>query len=303
VLEDGIAYCIERDLDTWRDYMGGWRAEVLVRQGEGDEAAAQAQRVLANESASPLMRWPALLALARLRTRRGDSADDLLAELRAFLDRGLELQRLAPYATLLAERAWLGRGDRAEALAALERAESLAQTRPMIPEVFAWRAILEPGRPPPDTARMPECYALQLAGDWRGAADAWARVGAPFEEAFVRLGGDADARRRALALLDGIGATPFAERARALMRQAGTPDTARGPRASTRANLAGLTRRQMDVLRLVDEGRSNAEIARMLFVSPKTVDHHISAILDKLDARSRGEAAAMARRSGLIGAG
>ena len=57
----------------------------------------------------------------------------------------------------------------------------------------------------------------------------------------------------------------------------------------------------MDVLRLLDQGRTNLEIAERLFVSPKTVDHHVSAILVKLDARSRGEAAAVARRSGLLG--
>ena len=56
----------------------------------------------------------------------------------------------------------------------------------------------------------------------------------------------------------------------------------------------------MDVLRLLDEGRTNTEIAERLFVSPKTVDHHVSAILGKLEARSRGEAASLARRSGLL---
>jgi predicted ATPase len=301
VLDAGIAYCTERDLDTWRDYMAGWRAELLLREGRWDEAAAEALRVVNNENASPLVRCPALLALARLRTRRGDpAAEPLIAELRAFLDRGMELQRFAPYATLLAERAWIGRGDRAEALAALDRAEAMAQAKPMIPDVLAWRRMLGAGGPAPDAAGMPECYRRQFAGDWRRAADAWARVGAPFEEALALLDGDAEARRRGLSILDTLGAAPVAAHARQRLRERGLFEATRGPRASTRANLAGLTRRQMDVLRLVDQGRSNAEIAEALFVSPKTIDHHISAILDKLDARSRGEAAAAARRTGLI---
>ncbi len=56
----------------------------------------------------------------------------------------------------------------------------------------------------------------------------------------------------------------------------------------------------MDVLSLLGEGLSNARIADRLFVSPKTVDHHVSAILAKLEASTRGEAAAIARREGLL---
>ena len=66
------------------------------------------------------------------------------------------------------------------------------------------------------------------------------------------------------------------------------------------AGLHGLTKRQIDVLKLIDQGRSNGQIAGTLFISAKTVDHHISAILDKLQARSRGEAAAIVRGAGLI---
>ncbi|WP_246698270.1 LuxR C-terminal-related transcriptional regulator [Rhizobium sp. BK275] len=74
----------------------------------------------------------------------------------------------------------------------------------------------------------------------------------------------------------------------------------RGPRASTKANAASLTTRELDVLRLIDEGRSNAEIGARLFVPAKTVDHHISSILAKLNAKSRGQAAAEGRRLGLL---
>ena len=75
----------------------------------------------------------------------------------------------------------------------------------------------------------------------------------------------------------------------------------RGPRASTRSNQHGLTRRELDVLREIDSGMSNKEIANKLFVSPKTIDHHVSAILAKTATRTRGEAAALARREDLLG--
>ena len=72
------------------------------------------------------------------------------------------------------------------------------------------------------------------------------------------------------------------------------------PRRSTTENPAGLTRRQLDVLSALNDGLSNAEIANRLFISPKTVDHHVSAIRSKLDVPSRGEAAAKARAAGWL---
>ena len=77
----------------------------------------------------------------------------------------------------------------------------------------------------------------------------------------------------------------------------------RSPRARTRQNPAGLTGRELDVLALLSQGMRNAEIAERLVVSHKTVDHHVSAILRKLDVHTRGEAAAEAMRLGLNSAG
>jgi DNA-binding NarL/FixJ family response regulator len=114
------------------------------------------------------------------------------------------------------------------------------------------------------------------------------------------LEGGPAAQRRALAIFEDLGAAAVATHVRRLLQRRGTAIVASGPRAATRANPAGLTRRQMEVLHLIDQGRTNAQIAEGLFVSPKTVDHHVSAILDKLAVRSRGEAAAFARRSGLL---
>ena len=83
------------------------------------------------------------------------------------------------------------------------------------------------------------------------------------------------------------------------LRKRGFSHLPRGPRRATTANVAGLTPRQVEVLALVEQGLSNAEIAARLTLSPKTVDHHVSALLDKLGVASRGQAAAVAHRLNL----
>jgi len=296
----GIAYCIERNLDTWRDYMRGCLAEVHLRQGRWDDAAATAHLVLANDDAAPLARYPANLALAKLRTRRGDPADDLLIELAGFLETGMELQRLAPYAALMAERAWLKLFDREAAIALLGRAKLLAPDVRMIPEILWWQRLLGVDTGTLDTSDMLRPYDLIFAGDGQAAARHWQGLGSQYEQALSLLEGGHEAQRSALQLFEGLGATAARARMRDLLRLEGVRIAPRGPRATTRSNPWGLTTRQIDVLRLIDQGRSNSQIASTLFISAKTVDHHISAILDKLDARSRGEAAAIARNSRLI---
>ena len=84
------------------------------------------------------------------------------------------------------------------------------------------------------------------------------------------------------------------------LRKQGARGLPRGPRSATREHPAGLTVRESEVLALVAEGLQNAEIAHRLVLSRRTVDHHVSAILRKLGAHTRGEAVASAAHMGVL---
>ena len=103
-----------------------------------------------------------------------------------------------------------------------------------------------------------------------------------------------------LAELDRMGAVPMAKRTRSRLDAMGVEKIPRGPRPSTAQNVAGLTARQMEVLPLVVEGHTNAEIAERLFLSPRTVDHHVAAILLKLGVDSRRDVEDRALKLGLL---
>jgi DNA-binding CsgD family transcriptional regulator len=156
------------------------------------------------------------------------------------------------------------------------------------------------GEPVAATKALGQPYRDHCEGRWREAAGGWRALGFPYEEALALSQGDDEAQRQALAIFDRMGAQPAAARMRRVMRARGAKAIPRGPIAGTRASPAGLTRRQVQVLSLVDEGLSNPEIADRLCISAKTAEHHVSALMARLDAATRREAAAEARKRGLI---
>ncbi len=117
---------------------------------------------------------------------------------------------------------------------------------------------------------------------------AWHELGCPYEEAIVLAWhGDEPAQLTALEIMQQLGATGRRERAAPTDARKGVLKIPRGSRATTRSHPQGLTKREVQVLELLAQGMRNAAIAKRLFLSTKTVDHHVSAILTKLGVPSR----------------
>lgn len=299
----GLALCREHELDGFLRYLSGIKAWILLRLGRWDEALDAAETGLSHlfDDDRGQDRFPAAMAFVQLMSRRGDGLAprvlDEIEQASRWID---EPQHLWVYAVTRAERAWLGLEDEAEAVACLEDARRRTPEPGMIPDVLVWLNRLRPGLALDGVETLPKPQRRLLEGDWRGAAQEWATRDAPYERALALAEGDAAGCAEALTILSELGADAVAARVRDDMRRRGIAAVPRGPRESTRANPRGLTRRQMDVLALLDRGLSNAEIADKLCVSPKTIDHHVSAILAKLDVASRGQAASVARAEGLF---
>jgi len=214
------------------------------------------------------------------------------------------LQRLVPVHVARAEAAWLrGDADRAAAEAEAIYPRAVESKYPWLAGPLAyWRWRASGVASAPSWIGRP--FALQIAGQWREAASEWDARGCPYEAAESRASGDdPEALRQALGELEHLGARPASARVSRRLRELGIRDIPRGPRPATRANPARLTAREAEVVRLVAQGLRNGEIAERLSVTPKTVDHHVSAALSKLGARSRLEAVKEAARLGLLGQG
>ncbi|WP_405623438.1 ATP-binding protein [Streptomyces sp. NBC_01396] len=247
-------------------------------------------------------RCPALTVLARVRTRCGrPGADELLAEAREIAVRTRELQRTGPVAAALAEAAWL-RGDLDAVVEAVAPFHAQARDLAVVPhraELGYW--LTKAGHPPFPADDSGHPYALQARGQWRRAAALWHTAGCPYEYAVALAESPEPADKlTALARLDALGAEPPAHLLRTELRRLGVPHVPRGPVAATRGNPAGLTERQLQVMRLLAQGLTNGEIADRLVVSVRTVDNHVRAVLDKLDAPTRRHVAVRAAQLGLL---
>jgi DNA-binding CsgD family transcriptional regulator/tetratricopeptide (TPR) repeat protein len=295
----GLAFCEERDLSIWSRYLLAMRGWIELERGEWDAAADTVSVVLAH--GCTLSSVQARIILALVRARRGDPDPwTPLADADEVARTTGQLWWLWQVACATAEALWLeGRGGEIAAATEDAYAAALRLRSPWAAgELACWRRRAGGDEEPPAEAAEP--FRLELAGDWQAAADCWAESGCAYEAALVLSFADEPVLvRTALTLLQELGAQPAAAVVARTLRERGVRGLPRGPRPATRENAAGLTAREVEVLALLGEGLRNAEIADRLFVSARTIDHHVSAILRKLGVRTRGQAGAEAVRRGL----
>lgn len=298
-LNAGQSYCEEHENHMHLAYMRAYATRLALEKGQWDEAESRARELLEVPNLAAVQRIPTLLTLALVRARRGSpGVEELLDEAWAVALPTGELQRIGRVAAARAEHAWYA-GDLQRVADETERglAHAVGHRDPWIKgELAWWRSRAGIGEPVDGIA---EPYRLMIAGDWQRAAETWQRLGLPYERLLALSLGSIEAQRECLAALDGMGATALAAIVRRRLREQGELRLPRGPRPTTLANPANLTNRELQVLQLLVRGYTNVELGARLHLSPRTIDRHVSAILDKLDVRSRAEATAAAFRLGV----
>ena len=278
----------------------GSRGRLKLSQGDWDDALADSDAVLAAPSAPLARTWPHVVR-GLIALRRGADATADLDDAWDLARHLAEPVRLLPVAAALVEQAWLTgdgrRPPRRVPCGCSPTRRNPAWSGPAASSRFGCVASTR-GVTADDVA---EPYRLELAGDHAAAAELWGTLGLPFEQALALLDtGRPDDRRAGLDALDRLGADGTAAWFRQHLRSNGVTSIPARRRDATVANAAGLTARQVEVLALLGEGLTNAEVGRRLYISPKTADHHVTAILTKLGVNTRGDAVVAAREQHLI---
>ena len=301
-IDSGVQFAADHDLPGHLYNLEAHRALLMFGRGQWDEAQTRLQRLVGAVTEPGQLTRLTLAPLGRLLARRGDEgAAEVLAEAWELALRNGSLAALAPAGLAIIESAWLagevGQADpQITVLMDRTTAAGAARTRGELLRYL--------GRAGRTVATFPGCppeWAAGLSGSWQQAAEQWQRIGDPYERALELAGSRTTvACMEALDVLDGLGAVAAARQVRAVLRELGATRIPRGRLRATRENPAGLTQRQVDVLALLATGLTNSEIADRLVVSTRTVDHHVSAILTRLDVGTRRDAARRAAVLGLV---
>ena len=300
-IEDGLAFSKSRGLTRTRVCLESAMAALLLAEARFDEAGECLGFLESSPSVSAVTRLDALTHLGLLRARRGDpgaweaiDAATTAAAQFAQRDRIGWAQLAEIEASYLDEDLLHARSVTEHALAG-----ALRDSDPECDRFAWWAQRLGLPAACPQNARPP--FATVLAGDHVAAADQFGVLGWRYEQALALFdAGDTVSLRRALQILQDIGAKPLARLVKQRLRSSGDGPVPRGPRPTTLANPARLTAREIEVLGLMGDDRSNREIAAELVVSVRTVEHHVAAVLAKLDVTCRRDAVTRAMDLGLL---
>jgi DNA-binding CsgD family transcriptional regulator/tetratricopeptide (TPR) repeat protein len=292
-----LALAEEAEFIGFHAYLQACHGRLELARCHWEDAVTAAD--LASQS-QPASRCAALTVLGLVRVRRGEAgATELLEEARRLADQIDELQRIGPVAAARCEHAAL-RGD---STAVITIAEPVFAEAVRLGDLYLQAELAYWLRKAGHAVNSPDIdhpFASLAHGNWQAAAQIWKERGCPYHHAIALADSqDPDALLEALPILDFLGATPLARQVRAGLRELGVPNVPRGPMTGTRENPAGLTDRQLEVLRLLAQGQTNGEIAEQLVLSVRTVDRHVAEILAKLGVTSRRQVPARAAALGI----
>jgi ATP/maltotriose-dependent transcriptional regulator MalT len=301
-LNTGIDYCEENNLYLVRNYLLIVRARLHLETGDWTAAYNIAMQLADEDKQLKVINIYALSILASIEMRRGNATDILsrLTKATSYAFETKEPQRIVTALSAFLEYEWImGKHFIDDEL--LKSSIEIMQTRGNIYRNSEFHFWLQKARG--QSLRMTEVfqgYEISDLAKAKKAASLWKNTGCPYNEALALSKGTEDSKREAIVLLQGVGADAVVQKIKAEMRSSGIKSIPRGMRKSTLSNAALLTSRELDILQLLKEGLQNKEIAGKLFIAPKTVDHHISAILFKLDVSSRVKAVNEAVRQEII---
>ena len=294
-----IASAVRHEIPTIEAYATAIYARILELQGEWSKAEDLARDQL---DGAAIVQMVALPVLGMIEARRGrDTAQTTLRQAWEMSEVADEVQRLAPTAIGVAEHSWIF-GSTDIPVADIRRVMEAGLDRG-----FEWSSgsiafwLWKLGELSKAPESIAEPYRLVIESEPMAAAARWSAIGCPYERAIALAHGDHTAQLEALEVLETLGASAVAAKLRRALRDQGLP-VPRGRSRKTRDHAAGLTARQAEVLQLLAKGLSNTEIADRLFLSNSTVANHVGAILMKLDASNRDEAAATARDLDILSA-
>jgi DNA-binding CsgD family transcriptional regulator/tetratricopeptide (TPR) repeat protein len=278
------------------------QCHVAMLRGAWDEAERGLRRLLEQGDDPRANLVNPLAFLGRILARRGDpEAAPLVERAWSLAAATAEDQKMAIAAGARIELAWLA-GDQAAVRAiGAELLEVATRARHALLRGEVLRYLRRAGQAVEPFPGCPPPLAAGIADDWEKAAALWDEAGSPYEQALeLTESPDLEVVGRGLRILDDLGGVATASLVRRRLRRRGVRGVPRGPRASTRANPGRLTDRQLDVLALLAEGATNAEIAERLYVSRRTVDNHVAALFARLGVGSRRDAVAAAVALGLL---
>ena len=300
-LDEGIIYCEERGLDASKNYKLYMKSRMLLETGYPGEARVIAESLLSNQDQLGTVKMGTLVVMITIKMRNGNlDILPFLHETKKLIFKTQEHQRIIPLVIAMLQYEWLtakeviSEAELRQSVLLAERIDNIILNS----EFDFW--LKKARKMDLGLKTLYEPFQFLKEKKIKSAASFWQKKHCLFEQALMLFEGNENDKKAALSIFQQLEAHAVCEKIKMEMRAAGIRKIPRGQRESTKSNPMNLTNRELDILQLLQKGKHNKEIADFLFISPKTVDHHISNILLKLDVNSRSKAVIEAIRLNIL---